>query len=43
MHADDTISGYAGTDQDITTVAEGATVTGMRARNIGSPPSRPER
>ncbi|MFE0256453.1 hypothetical protein [Streptomyces sp. NPDC059010] len=43
MHADDTISGYAETDQDITTVAEGATVTGMRARSIGSPPSRPER
>ncbi|MFE4546068.1 hypothetical protein [Streptomyces sp. NPDC056785] len=37
MHADDTISGYAETGQDITTVAEGATVAGMRARNIASP------
>jgi hypothetical protein len=43
MHADDTISGHAETDQDITTVAEGATVTGMRARSIGSPPKRPQR
>lgn len=40
IHADETISGYAETDQDITTVAEGATVTGMRARNIGSPARR---
>ncbi|WP_405542468.1 hypothetical protein OG478_12380 [Streptomyces phaeochromogenes] len=43
LHADDTISGYAETDQDITTVAEGATVTGMRARNFGGQDNRPRR
>lgn len=42
MHADESISGHAETDQDIATVEKGAKVTGMRARDFGGPSRRPQ-